>query len=123
MYLVDTNLWIKHFQGSNSDLFEYLINGKVMIHDFIIGELSLGSFKKSDRSTVLDRLKVLEKVPVSTHEDVLKFIEKYQLSSAGVGFIDAHLLHACYVNKVKFMTLDRNVIKLSVKLGLHHASA
>ena len=118
MYLVDTNLWIEHFKNKNSDLSTFLLEGKVVVHDFIIGELSLGSFNKADRSRILARLKVIEKIRTSSNDQVLEFIESHKLHIAGIGFIDAHLLHACFENKIRLMTLDKSLRKQAEKLNL-----
>lgn len=40
MILVDTSIWVDHFNKSDMDLIALLKSGKVCIHLFIIGELS-----------------------------------------------------------------------------------
>lgn len=43
MILADTNVWIKHFRESDSELIEHLNIGFVACHPFIIGELACGN--------------------------------------------------------------------------------
>ena len=116
MYLIDTNFWIEHFKNKNSYISSFLQDGKVIVHDFIIGELSLGSFNKADRNKILDRLKAIERVPVSRNDEVLQFIEDHKLQNSGIGFIDAHLLHACFSHRLHLATLDQKLEKLAEKL-------
>lgn len=109
MVLVDTNIWIEHFKKSSPDLVELLISGQVVTHDFILGELSLAHFSKKDRQKILDRLQSLEKIESSTHAEVYDFSTKNKLSGKGIGWIDAHLLHACKKSDVQLLTLDKNL--------------
>jgi predicted nucleic acid-binding protein len=57
MVLVDTSIWINHFNKSNAGLISLLNSAKVCIHPFIIGELSCGNI--SNRSEILTLLKSL----------------------------------------------------------------
>jgi len=43
MILADTNVWIKHFRESDSELIEHLTIGFVACHPFIIEELACGN--------------------------------------------------------------------------------
>jgi len=112
MVLVDTSLWIKHFSHSKSELTDYLLKGEVVIHELILGELTLGQFSPSDRLDIFTRLSVLEKLPTSPHDEVVKFVTENRLYGKGVGWIDCHLLHASLMARVPLLTLDKNLSKL-----------
>ena len=43
MILADTNVWIKHFRESDTELVAQLNIGFVACHPFIIGELACGN--------------------------------------------------------------------------------
>jgi hypothetical protein len=43
--LVDTSVWVDHFRDGNPRLTELLKNQGVLIHPFVVGELSLGLLK------------------------------------------------------------------------------
>ncbi|MBU1322352.1 MAG: hypothetical protein KKF46_08410 [Nanoarchaeota archaeon] len=45
MILVDTSVWINHLRDGNKHLEEQLIDGNVMCHPHIIGELACGNIK------------------------------------------------------------------------------
>ena len=54
MTLVDTSVWVDHFRDGNRRLTELLNNQEVLIHPFVVGELSLGLLK--NRVQILDLL-------------------------------------------------------------------
>ena len=117
MYLADTSLWIEHFKKKNSPLSSLLLESTVYIHEFVLGELSLGHFKKNEQDIIFERLNFLEKMPTSNHQDVLKFSLDYRLSGQGVGWIDCHLLHACILHKVHLATLDKKLEKVFKRIS------
>lgn len=109
MVLVDTSVWIEHFHSSVPLLVDLLNSGKVVTHEFILGELSLAHFKKSDRKKIFERLQALEKIPSSKHEEVFVFAERHKLAGKGIGWIDSHLLHAAYANKLQLLSFDKSL--------------
>jgi predicted nucleic acid-binding protein len=118
MYLVDTNLWIQHFRSQSSPLAQHLLNGEVMTHELIIGELSLGSFRKSNRKVILSRLHALERLPSASYQEILDFVETKKLYSAGIGWVDVCLLYACWIHKVRLLTEDKAMKRLAHQLGI-----
>ena len=118
MILIDTNRWISHFKHADSEVIALLQTDKIVTHDFILGELTLGQFTKANRSLILERMNFLRKLPTSSHEEVTAFIEKYQMMGSGVGWVDAHLLHSCWKSKISLLTNDKNLNRLARKLQL-----
>lgn len=116
MVLVDTNVWIEHFRSSSSQLIEFLMAGKVVTHELVLGELSLAHFNKKDRELILERLHALEKIETSRHQDVYEFSLENKLSGKGIGWIDCHLLHTCVKENLQLLTLDKNLSILKNKL-------
>lgn len=52
MTLVDTSVWIEHFRAGNPELADLLMEGSVLMHPFVVGELACGNLP--DRVRTLD---------------------------------------------------------------------
>jgi len=117
MILVDTSIWINHFNKSNSGLIELLNSTEVCIHPFIIGELACGNI--SNRAEILSLLKSLPLVETVLDEEIFIFIENKKLYGIGLGFIDVHLLASALINSVKLWTNDKPLNKAAVNLGIN----
>ncbi len=74
MVLVDTSVWINHFNRKDIKLSELLEEGKVLINAFIIGELSCGKIK--NRNEILALLQNLPRTSILTIDEYLVFIKK-----------------------------------------------
>ena len=117
MILVDTSIWIDHFNKSDADLVKLLNSAKVCIHPFIIGELSCGNI--SNRQEILNLLKALPQVESVLDEEVFILIENKKLYGIGLGFIDAHLLASALINDVTIWTRDKKLKKAAINLDIH----
>jgi len=117
MILVDTSIWINHFNKSNAALIKLLNSAEVCIHPFIIGELSCGNI--SNRTEILSLLKSLPAIDTVLDEEVFTFIGSSKLYGIGLGFIDIHLLASVLIYKVKIWTGDKSLKKAAVKLGVN----
>jgi predicted nucleic acid-binding protein len=42
LILADTSVWIEHFRSGNRELHQWLGQGQIVIHPFVIAELALG---------------------------------------------------------------------------------
>jgi hypothetical protein len=116
MILVDASLWVDHFRVANRSLQSLLESGLVLIHPYIFGELSLGSFR--ERNTILGHLNDLPKVTVAQETDILNFIESKNLFGRGIGYIDAHLLVSAILASVPLWTKDKNLRQVAEKLEI-----
>jgi predicted nucleic acid-binding protein len=83
MILVDTSVWVHHLRQGDRALAAALELGRVLMHPFIVGELSCGNPKR--RAQVLSHLRQLPRVIVATDEEALGFIEKRTLMDRGIG--------------------------------------
>ena len=117
MILVDTSIWISHFNKSNSALIALLNSAKVCIHPFIIGELSCGNI--SNRSEILLLLKSLPQVETALDEEVFTLIENKKLYGQGLGFIDVHLLTSALIHNVKIWTADKSLNNSAISFGIN----
>ncbi len=117
MILIDTSIWINHFNKSNAGLISLLNSTKVCIHPFIIGELSCGNI--SNRSEILTLLKSLPQIEPALEEEVLTLIENKELFGIGLGFVDVHLIASALIHNVQIWTADKSLNKTATDLGIN----
>jgi len=116
MTLVDSSVWIDHFRRSNLELARLLEDGLVGCHPFVAGELALGRLRQLDQ--VLALLADLPQVAVASHDEVLAFVSIHDLAGAGIGWVDAHLLCASAIGRLRIWTRDRRLRDAAKALGL-----
>lgn len=90
--LVDTGVWIDHLRRGDATLGRLLMQGRVLGHAMVTGEIAMGSL--ANRPAVLGALQQLPQAVRARDEEVIDLIERQALFSLGLGFIDAHLLAA-----------------------------
>ena len=118
MVLVDTSVWISHFNKRNSFLAELLSNGMVACHPFIIGELACGRLK--NREEIILLMRTLSRVQEVSHEEILQFIEAHQLMGVGIGLIDVHLLASALLTRILLWTYDKKLQTAAGKLAISY---
>jgi predicted nucleic acid-binding protein len=119
MILVDSSIWIDHLSGSNTLLSDKLLNGSVLTHAFIIGELCCGNIK--NRSFVIELLGNLPQTLTATDYEVMFLIERKHLMGPGIGFIDAYLLASCLLDKGTVLwTRDKRLASVAQQLGVNY---
>ncbi|HEX4042080.1 MAG TPA: type II toxin-antitoxin system VapC family toxin [Xanthobacteraceae bacterium] len=117
MILVDTSVWVDHLRTGDRRLVQLLDAEQVFTHPFVIGEIALGILPQ--RSVILATLRFLPEVLVAAHEEVLEFIERYQLFGSGVGYVDAHLLAAIKLTAgTGLWTRDKSLRAVAERLAL-----
>lgn len=115
MILVDTSVWIDHLRRGDRELGTALEAGKVVCHDFVIGELACGHL--SARAEILSLLGALPRAPVVDHEEVISFVERHGLAGVGIGWIDAHLLASARLEQVELWTRDAPLRRAALRIG------
>ena len=90
MTLVDPSIWIGHLRHGDRRLRSLLESSLILGHAFVFGELACGPIP--GRATLLRLLGDLPQAVVAEPDEVLGFIERHGLASAGIGYVDAHLL-------------------------------
>ncbi len=118
MVLVDTSVWVTHLRDGTVGLEALLNEGHVVCHPFIIGELACGNLK--NRSEILSLLQALPMALHAEHEEVMRFIDNYNLMGKGLGYIDMHLLASAILTKIPLWTLDKKLREVSLKPGLKY---
>jgi predicted nucleic acid-binding protein len=116
MVLVDTSVWIDHFNKIDSRLIELLENDVVVMHQYVSGELACGNIKNRDE--ILGLLSTLPEATKVTHDEILHFIDKHRLFGKGLGYIDVHLLASCVIDDVDLYTRDKQLSKVAKWLNV-----
>jgi len=118
MVLVDTSVWVNHFNRKDIKLSELLEEGQVVIHSFIIGELSCGRIK--NRTEIIALLQNLPKTSILNLDEFLVFIENNRLIGKGIGFVDIHLLGSSTLTGSKLFTYDKKLIEAAKSLRINY---
>jgi hypothetical protein len=97
-------------------LTELLLDGRAVIHPWVVGELALGNLGR-ERSRFLEDLQMLEQVPVVSDSEVLELVEARQLYASGIGWVDAHLLASALIAGASLWSFDLRLANLAFELG------
>ena len=116
MVLADTSVWIQHFRQGEPALASRLIEGSVLMHPFVAGELACGNLR--NRTAVLSDLQALPPAILASDAEVLRLLEDCRLWGRGLGWVDLHLLAAAKLSKSELWTLDKRLAQAGKELGL-----
>ncbi len=116
MILVDTSVWVDHFRAADARLTDLLLDGQVLCHAFIVGELACGNLRR--RAEVLALLGALPQIPAMTSEDAIRFVDAHRLMGRGLGWVDVHLLASVYASRERLWTRDRRLGEAAHHLGV-----
>ncbi len=114
MVLVDTSVWLEHFRRGKIGLDALLIEGQVVCHPFVVGELACGNLK--NRFQILSLLSALPTALVAEHDEVIQFTEIHHIMGKGLAYIDVHLLASAILTGVPLWTLDKRLHNFSLTL-------
>jgi hypothetical protein len=116
--LVDTSIWSRHLRSGNSHLAALLKSERVVMHPFVIAELSLHSWP--NRMTVLAMLEDMPRATVASLEEVRELIEIRSLYDKGIGAVDVHLLSSIILSPMptELWTADTNLADAADTLGV-----
>jgi predicted nucleic acid-binding protein len=116
MILVDTSVWVDHFRQGDPRLSKALMDGQVLMHPFVIGEIACGNLRS--RPKVLNDLQRLPSAIAADHHEVLGFLEQHRLFGMRITWIDAHLLASARLSTCRLWTLDTRLRTAAAKLHL-----
>jgi predicted nucleic acid-binding protein len=116
MILVDTSVWVDHFRAADARLKGLLVDGHVLCHGFVVGELACGNLRR--RAEVLTLLGALPQIPAVTSEEAIRFIDAHRLTGKGLGWVDVHLLASAYASGERLWTRDRRLGEAAHRLGV-----
>jgi predicted nucleic acid-binding protein len=118
LILADTSVWIDHLRSGDKTLSQYLNQGQIVIHPFIIAELALGSL--NDRIKTLTLLDLLPQVRVAQLSEIRTLIEARSLYNLGIGLTDIHLIASALISPpTPLWTRDKPLRKIADALGIH----
>lgn len=118
MVLVDTSVWVDHFQGGSALLARLLEQEEVVCHPLVIGELACGNL--SNRTEILSLLQSLPQAVVARHEEIMHFIDSHRLMGIGLGLVDVHLLASARLSLTALWTRDRKLKRAAEKLVVNY---
>ena len=126
MILVDTSIWIDYIRAGSDDRLDYLLDGEsVVMHDFVFGEIAMGSPK--NRKSLLAMLRSLHRIPTASHFEVMTFVEGARLFGLGLTYIDVHLLAAAQASAdlepVRLWTRDTGLLRQAGRFGVAYKPA
>ena len=117
MILVDTSIWGDHLRSPLAELQAFLERGSVLMHPYVLGEISLGNLPRYD-FTIRGLLKFPQAVRASADE-VLHLIRHHKLHGSGIGYVDAHLLASCLITPDCLLwTKDKRLARAASGLGV-----
>lgn len=117
MIILDTSVWIDHTRENNEHLFELFKRGKILIHPFTIGEITLGSLRDGDK--IITSLMEMPRPNVASETEVLALIRKRFLAGSGIGYVDAHLLAATQLTpEASLWTRDKRLRRVAEAMGV-----
>ncbi len=116
MILVDTSVWADHLSKGDARLRDLLNDSLVLMHPFVLGEISLGNLKP--RNTVLDALASLPMARNASDDEVMTFIETSHLFGTAIGLIDVNLLASAKLEAATIWTRDKRLRRQATRLGL-----
>lgn len=115
--LVDTNVWIDHFRKASDALSHHLIEGEVLMHPLVRGELALGQFR--NRRSIMEFLADMPEAREVTHEEAFTLIENRKLMGRGIGLIDVMLLGSALITRdCRLWTGDQRLASVAAECGV-----
>lgn len=120
MVIVDTSIWVDSMRTGDARLGEWMAADRLLQHPFVTAEIGMGSFRSaSDRNRVIDLLDSFAQIPVTDSQTLHDFVADYALFGTGIGFADAHLLHACKANPAACLaTRDKRLARQAERMGI-----
>ena len=116
MIVADTSVWAHHIRDSSADFLQHLNADQVLMHSWVVGELSLGNLPR--RSAFLEFLKALPPMVEARDEEVMDMIEANKLHGSGIGWVDAHLVAAARLSQAALWTRDKRLFAVAKRLGV-----
>jgi predicted nucleic acid-binding protein len=122
MVLIDTSIWIDHLRLNEPEVTDLLLQRRLLMHPYIIGEIALGTLR--NRSAILGMLAELPTSRLASPAEVLRLVDQNKLFGLGIGYVDAHLLASLRLTaRSRLWTRDKRLHAAAMKLGLARPSA
>lgn len=117
LILADTNVWIDHFQRKSRALAEHLVEGEILLHPLVLGELALGQYR--DRDLIFGFLREMPLAKEVEHLEVITLIDQRKLFGLGVGLVDVLLLASALITPDCLLwTGDKRLANIAQQMGV-----
>jgi predicted nucleic acid-binding protein len=111
MVIVDTSIWVDSMRARDDRLGDWMAADLILQHPFVTAEISMGSFPSlAHRTRTIDLLESFEQLEIAEMPVFHAFVAEHALYGTGLGFADAHVLHACISNpNARLVTRDKRL--------------
>jgi predicted nucleic acid-binding protein len=116
MVLIDTSVWIDHFNHSDTNLVVLLNENEAATHPFVIGELACGNLK--NRKLIFSLLNALPSIQEISKDEFYLFLDQHRLFGTGLSYIDIHLLASALISNCSIYTRDKILLASAIKLKI-----
>lgn len=119
MILVDTSVWVRFLGGREpyaTELDRLLMEGDVLAHDLVYGELLLGD--QGRRTELLTEYERMQRAATVEHAEVVELVRSRNLHGRGVGWVDVHVLASTLIEKARLWTADEGLSRLAREAGV-----
>ena len=114
--LVDTSVWIDHFNKPIPLIYQLVEDEAALCHPLIIGEMACG--RMSNRQKVIGFLHALELAVTPEHTEVMAMVESLELHGRGLTWIDVNLIASALLSRAYLYTHDKKLLAVASELGL-----
>ncbi len=112
--IVDTSIFVHFIKYGDISLNELLENDQVLIHPFVLLEISLGGSLKN--KILHSLLSSLPQVKNPSTEAIDSFIQSKKIWTYGIGLVDSIILCSAIEEGAKLYTLDKKLQKAASAL-------
>src|SRR6202030_4773320 len=120
MILTDTSVWISHFGEGQPYLQQALVDCKVFMHPFVLGEIACGNLRS--RTQTLHMLARLPSPVSASNDEVLAMLEQHRFFGRGLGWVDVHLLASARLTGCGLWTLDSPLLDAATALKVGYSA-
>jgi predicted nucleic acid-binding protein len=113
---LDSSVWVEHLRTGLPRLAALLLEGEVLSHPWVIGEIACGHLR--NRREVIQLLQNLPAATEASSAELLLLIERHQLMGRGIGWVDVHLLASAKLSGCALWTLDRKLAVIAREQGM-----
>lgn len=120
MVIVDTCIWVDSWKARDERLDGWMAADLILQHPYVTAELAMGSFRSANqRAKTIALLESFGQLPVIDSATFHAFVAEHTLFGTGIGFADAHLIHACKCNPIaQLVTRDKRLADQANRLEI-----
>lgn len=121
--LVDTSVWVNHFQRHNATLVDLLSLDLALSHPMVVAELACGT-PPAPRLRTLADIAVLPQARQASLDEVRELVEREKLYGLGCGLVDLALLTSTLLTPgSQLWTRDKRLAHLASRFAVVYTPA